>query len=95
MEGGSREPAIFRAKQHFYFVMFQHGPMQISFDGQSFAGPNASQSLIAVVPRKDGTGGELGWVIYMGDSGDPKAELHRLLESKQSADAKPSEAPEK
>ena len=31
MEGGSRE-AVFRAKQHFYFVMFQHAPMQISFE---------------------------------------------------------------
>jgi len=91
MEGGSRE-AVFRAKQHFYFVMFQHAPMQISFDGKSFAGPNAHQSLIGVVPRKDGKGGELGWVIYVGESGDAKAELEKMVQANKSS-AEPSEAP--
>jgi hypothetical protein len=91
MEGGSRE-AVFRAKQHFYFVMFQHAPMQISFDGKSFAGPNAHQSLIGVVPRKDGKGGELGWVIYVGESGDAKAELEMMVQANKSS-AEPSEAP--
>jgi hypothetical protein len=91
MEGGSREPAVFRAKQHFYFVTYQHAPMQISFDGKTFAGPNASKSLIAVVPRKDGQGGELGWVIYMGESGDPKAELEKMVEANKSEAEKPSE----
>jgi hypothetical protein len=80
-EGGGEQPAVFRAKQHFYFVMFKNAPMQISFDGSTFAGPNGSQSLIAVVPRKDNQGGQLGWVIYMGESGDPKAELQKLVES--------------
>jgi hypothetical protein len=89
VEGGSRE-AVFRAKQHFYFVMFQHAPMQISFDGKSFAGPHSSQSLIGVVPRKDGKGGELGWVIYMGEGADAKAELQKLVEANKSE--KPSEA---
>lgn len=92
MEGGSREGAVFRAKQHFYFVMFQHAPMQISFDGKTFAGPNAHQSLIGVVPRKDGKGGELGWVIYMGESGDPKAELQKLIEANKSEAQKPEPA---
>src|SRR6478752_8015161 len=91
MEGGSRE-AVFRAKQHFYFVMFQHAPMQISFDGKSFAGPNAHQSLIGVVPRKDGKGGELGWVIYVGESGDAKAELEKMVQANKSS-VEPSEAP--
>jgi hypothetical protein len=83
MEGGSQSPAVFRAKQHFYFVMFKNAPMQISFDGRSFAGPAASQSLIAVVPRKEGSGGQIGWVIYMGESGDPKAELKKVMESSE------------
>lgn len=92
MEGGSRE-AVFRAKQHFYFVMFQNAPMQISFDGQTFAGPNGSQSLIGVLPRPDGKGGQLGWFIYMGESGDPKAELAKLVEdAKQAPAAEPAPA---
>jgi len=81
MEGGSNGPAVFRAKQHFYFVMFKNSPMQLSFDGKSLAGPNASQSLIGVIPRKDGACGQIAWLIYMGESGDPKAELKKLIES--------------
>jgi len=92
VEGGSREPAVFRAKQHFYFVTFQHAPMQISFDGKSFAGPQSSKSLIAVMPRSDGKGGELGWVIYMGESGDAKAELQKVVDANKSSAEKPSEA---
>lgn len=81
MEGGSRGAVVFRAKQHFYFVMQKNGPMQISFDGESYAPQNGSQSLIAVVPREDGKGGQLGWFIYMGESGDPKGELAKLVEA--------------
>ena len=86
MEGGSRE-AVFRAKQHFYFVMFKNAPMQISFDGKTFAGQHGSQSLIGVIPRADGKGGQLGWFIYMGESGDPKAELAKLIEESKQAPA--------
>jgi len=91
MEGGS-EAAVFRAKQHFYFVMFQHAPMQISFDGKTFAGPHSSQSLIGVLPRKDGKGGQLGWMIYMGESADAKAELQKLVDANKNSEEKPSEA---
>jgi len=91
MEGGS-EAAVFRAKQHFYFVMFQHAPMQISFDGKTFAGPHSSQSLIGVLPRKDGKGGQLGWMIYMGESADAKAELQKLVDASKNSEEKPSEA---
>lgn len=85
VEGGSNEPAVFRAKKHFYFVMLKNRPMQISFDGESFAGPNASQSLVAVLPRKDAAGAQIGWMIYMGESGDPEGELKKLVEgSKES-----------
>lgn len=93
MEGGSKQ-AGFRAKQHFYFVMFKNQPMQLSFDGKTFAGPHNTQSLIGVIPREDGKGGQLGWFMYMGESGDPKAELQKLLdESKQEDAAEPAPAP--
>jgi hypothetical protein len=96
MEGGSKE-AVFRAKQRFWFVMFQNAPMQVSFDGKTFAGPGGSQSLIGVMPREDGKGGQLGWFIYMGESGDPKAELQRLVDEVQQeapTDGAPPPAPE-
>lgn len=89
MEGGSKQ-ALFRAKQHFYFVMFKHAPMQLSFDGKTFAGSHNSQSLIGVLPREDGKGGQLGWFLYMGESGDPKAELQRLIEESKGQDAEPA-----
>lgn len=94
IEGGSQGPAVFRAKQRFFFVMFKNGPMQLSFDGKTFAGPAGSQSLIAVLPRKDGQGGQLGWVIYMGESGDPTTELKKVIEAdKQSPPAQGAAAP--
>lgn len=92
MEGGSRNPAVFRAKQHFYFVMSKNQPMQVSFDGKTFAGPNARQSLIAVLPREDGRGGQLAWFIFMGESGDPKAALDTLIEESKQGQ-KPEAAP--
>jgi hypothetical protein len=85
VEGGSQAPVGFRAKQHFYFVTSKNGPMQISFDGKTFANQNSSQWIIAVLPREDGKGGQLGWVIYMGESGDPKAELNQLVEQSASS----------
>jgi hypothetical protein len=78
---------VFRAKQRVFFVTSKQGPMQISFDGKTFAGPNGSQSLIAVVPREDGKGGQLGWMIYMGESGNPEAELKQLLEASRKSEA--------
>ena len=90
LEGGSRE-AVFRAKQHFWFVMFQNRPMQVSFDGKTFAGPHNSQSLIGVMPRKDGQGGQIGWFIYMGEGGDPRAELGKLVEEAEREDAPAAE----
>jgi hypothetical protein len=90
VEGGSDGPAVFRAKQHFYFVMFKNRPMQLSFDGKTLSQADASQTLIGVLPRKDGSGAQLGWLIYMGESGDPKAELKKLIETNKSGDpAKP------
>lgn len=85
MEGGAEGPVVFRAKQRFFFVMSKTGSMQISFDGKTFVGPNASQSLIAVLPRKDGNGGQLAWIIYMGESGDAQGELRKVIEAERSA----------
>ncbi|MCA9628948.1 MAG: hypothetical protein KC766_14815 [Myxococcales bacterium] len=85
-EGGARQPVVFRAKQHFWFVTSKNGPMQISFDGKTFADQRAIQSMIAVVPRKDGQGGQLGWIIYMGE-GNPEAELKALIEQQRSGGA--------
>jgi hypothetical protein len=75
IEGGTDQPAALRAKRQFFFVMYKHGPLQISFDGKSAAGLNSSQSIIAVIPREDGKGSQLGWIVYVGESGNPKAEL--------------------
>lgn len=89
-EGGGRQPVVFRAKQRFWFVMSKQGPMQVSFDGETFAGQRAVQSLIAVVPRRDGQGGQLAWMIYMG-TGDAETELKQLIEAVQSEQAAPSD----
>ncbi len=78
IEGGSDGPAVFRAKRQFFFVTTSQG-LKISFDGKSFAGPKSSQSVIAVVPRRDGKGGALVWAIYVGESGDAEGELDRIL----------------
>ena len=75
VEGGDEKPAVLRAKRRFFFAMDSQGMMHISFDGKTFAGPESSKSVIAVIPRADGKGGQLGWVIYIGESGNVKAEL--------------------
>lgn len=79
VEGGSKGPAALRAKQHFYLVASKQGGLNLSFDGKTFAGQNSSQSIIAVLPRKSGKGGQLLWVLYMGESGDAKAELQKVI----------------
>jgi hypothetical protein len=37
-------------------------------------------------PREDGKGGELGWIIYMGESGDPEAELKAMVKKHPAAE---------
>ena len=92
MQGGADGPAGFRAKQQFFLVSSKNGPMRISFDGKTFAGPDGSQTLILVIPRKDGKGGQLGWLIYMGAAGNPEAELKALIEESQQAGPPAAEA---
>jgi hypothetical protein len=79
VEGGTDGPAVLRAKQQFFLVTTKQGPMRLSFDGESFVGNNSMQAIIAPVPRKDGKGGALVWVVYMGESGDAQGELDKIL----------------
>lgn len=80
VDGGSDGASVLRAKQQFFFVTSKNGPIRLSFDGKTLAGDKANQSIIAVVPREDGQGGQLVWVVYMGQSGNPEAELEKLIE---------------
>ncbi|MFO0658226.1 MAG: hypothetical protein U0165_00105 [Polyangiaceae bacterium] len=77
IEGAAEQPTVFRAKRKFSLVMYKNSPMQISFDGKTFAGPQSSKSVIAVMPREKGNGGELGWIIYIGEDGNVQAELEQ------------------
>jgi hypothetical protein len=85
LEGGVEGSAGFRAKKHFYFVMSKNGPMRVSFDGKTFAGPMSTQTVIAVVPNKNAPGGKLGWLIYVGESGQPEQELKAIIDSQKGA----------
>lgn len=78
LEGGA-EAAPLRAKRQFYLVMRKNMPVMVSFDGQSFAAPQASQSIITVVPGRDGPGGQVGWFHYLGESQNPEEELEALM----------------
>src|SRR5688572_7529816 len=79
VEGGTDGPAALRAKQQFFLVTSKQGPLRLSFDGETFVGGSSMQAIIAPVPRKDGKGGALLWMLYMGESGDAEAELDKIL----------------
>lgn len=79
VEGGSDGPAALRAKQQFFLVTSKHGPLRLSFDGETLVGGGSMQAIIAPVARKDGKGGALLWMLYMGESGDAEAELDKIL----------------
>lgn len=83
--GGSDGNSIMRAKKLFYFVTSKDGPTRLSFDGKTLAGESTNQAVIAVVPRKDGVGGQLVWMVYMGAAGDPEAEIKNLVEQRSGA----------
>lgn len=97
MQGAIDGPLVIRAKQKFYFIMSKNFPMRVSFDGVSEAAPQANQTLIGVAAREDGKGGKLGWMIFMGPSGDPEGELKKLIEQggKGGEDGAPVEGEEK
>lgn len=79
VEGGTDGPAALRAKQQFFLVTSKQGPLRLSFDGETFVGGSSMQAIIAPVPRKDGKGGALLWMLYMGESGNAEAELDKIL----------------
>ena len=54
--------------------------MMISFDGKTFATSRSSQYVVTVLPREQGNGGKVGWLLYVGESGDPQSELKALFE---------------
>lgn len=77
LEGGATDITI-RAKKPFFLVARKGAPMMLSFDGENISYRQV-QSIIAVVPRKDGPGGEVGWMNYLGESNDPEKELETLV----------------
>ena len=79
VEGGTDSPAGLRAKQRFFLVTSKQGPLRLSFDGETLVGGGSMQAIIAPVPRKDGKGGALLWMLYMGESGNAEAELDKIL----------------
>jgi hypothetical protein len=79
LEGGATDITI-RAKKPFFLVARKGAPMMLSFDGENISYRQV-QSIIAVVPRKDGQGGEVGWMNYLGESNDPEKELETLVNS--------------
>lgn len=78
IEGGATSIGV-RAKKPFYLVAQKNQPMRLSYDGQSIS-YHQLRSIIAVVPRKDGSGGEVGWMTYLGEASDPEKELEALFE---------------
>jgi hypothetical protein len=88
VQGGSPEHGLMRAKRKLYFVMRKNQPMEISFDGKTFAGPESSKFVVAVVPRPDAAGGKLGWIIYIGESGDMKAAIEAEMKEGEGEEKK-------
>ena len=79
--GGLEQPMAIKAKKPFFLVSRKNLPMMLSFDGNSYAAPHSMQAIIAVVPGEDGkVGGQVGWMTYLGESGDPDRELRELAE---------------
>ncbi len=83
IEGGATNIGV-HAKKPFYLVARKNAPMSISYDGKNLS-YHQLRSIIAVVPRKDGTGGEVGWMTYLGEANDPQQELEKLFGNEPSA----------
>ena len=79
--GGLDTPMAIHAKKPFFLISRKNLPMAISFDGRSYAGPWSMKAIIAVVPGDtDAPGGQVGWMTYLGESGDAEKELKELAE---------------
>jgi hypothetical protein len=78
VEGGADDAMPVKAARPFYLVARKGLPMELSFDGRSF-GAHTLQSMIVVLPKPDGPGGQVAWLTYVGESQNPEAELEALL----------------
>ncbi len=87
MEGAGEGPSMVRAKQKFYLVARKNMPMEISLDGHTTVGPYALKTIVMVLPKRDGDGGQVAWFTYMGDSMQPEKELEKLIERAAPAQA--------
>lgn len=82
LQGGAGGFGV-KAKSPFYLVSYKHQPIRVSYDGKSLS-PYQLRSIIAVVPSKDGTGGEVNWMTYLGEGQDPEGELKKLFDAAES-----------
>lgn len=78
IEGGAGGIGV-KAKSPFYLVSYKNQPIYVSYDGKSVS-PYSIRSIIAVTPRRDGTGGQVNWMTYLGEAQNPEAELEKLFE---------------
>lgn len=79
LQGGASEGAVLRAKRKLSFVMRKNQPMQISFDGKTFAGPHSTKFGVLAVPKKAEDGLELVWILYVGEDGNMEAAIEAEL----------------
>lgn len=85
VEGGSRPgQALLRARRRVSIVLQKGQPAQFSFDGKTFATANSTKFVMAVLPGHDGKGAQLGWLLYVGESGDVDKAIEVLLKESKS-----------
>jgi hypothetical protein len=77
--GAPDKPLAMQAKKQFFLVTHKNMPMMISFDGRSYAGQHALQSIFTFGASKNDNTGQVAWMTYLGDSLDPQKELSELL----------------
>ncbi len=83
VEGGTKKPGLLRAKKLFFLVTSKNHPIRLSFDGKTFAGDSSNQAVLAILPRKQGKGGQLIWMMYMGEDGNAESAMDELLEASE------------
>ena len=77
IQGGAGGVGV-KAKSPFYLVSFKNQPIRVSYDGKSIS-PYSIRSIIAVTAREGG-GGQVNWMTYLGESQNPEAELEKLFD---------------
>lgn len=79
VEGGTKQPAVLRANKQIFFVISKNHPIRLSFARKTYARDNANQAVLAIVPRRKGKGGQLAWMMYIGEEGDPESAMDSLV----------------